>query len=64
VAGSTSYVPWIVAVVLLGLDTAMVYTTLLAAIRDIAQPIWRARAVGVYRLWAMPGSPPARCWGV
>jgi MFS family permease len=41
--------------VLLGLNTAMVYTTLLAAIRDIAQPIWRARAVGVYRLWRDAG---------
>src|SRR5256886_3143895 len=30
---------------------AMVYPTLLAAIGDIAYPSWRARAVGVYRLW-------------
>ena len=29
----------------------MVYPTLLAAIGDIAHPAWRARAVGVYRLW-------------
>ncbi len=36
---------------LLGLGTAMVYPTLLAAIGDVAQPVWRARAVGVYRLW-------------
>ena len=29
----------------------MVYPTLLAAIGDVAHPSWRARAVGVYRLW-------------
>ena len=36
---------------LLGLGTAMVYPTLLAAIGDVAQPGWRASAVGIYRLW-------------
>ncbi len=36
---------------LLGLGTAMVYPTLLAAIGDVAAPGWRASAVGVYRLW-------------
>lgn len=35
----------------LGLGTAMVYPTLLAAIGDVAAPSWRASAVGVYRLW-------------
>ncbi|HZP92415.1 MAG TPA: MFS transporter [Burkholderiales bacterium] len=37
--------------VLLGLGTAMVYPTLLAAIGDVVHPGWRASAVGVYRLW-------------
>ncbi len=37
--------------VLLGVGTAMVYPTLLAAIGDVAHPTWRASAVGVYRLW-------------
>ncbi|MRS98061.1 MFS transporter [Ralstonia pickettii] len=37
--------------VLLGLGTAMVYPTLLAAIGDVAHPNWRASAVGVYRWW-------------
>ncbi|CAN7736999.1 MULTISPECIES: MFS transporter [unclassified Variovorax] len=37
--------------VLLGLGTAMVYPTLLAAIGDVAHPSWRASAVGVYRFW-------------
>jgi MFS family permease len=37
--------------VLLGIGTAMVYPTLLAAIGDVAHPSWRASAIGVYRLW-------------
>ncbi len=36
---------------LLGIGTAMVYPTLLAAIGDVALPAWRASSVGVYRLW-------------
>lgn len=42
---------WLAAVVLLGAGTAMVYPTLLAAIGDVAHPHWRARSVGIYRLW-------------
>jgi MFS family permease len=36
---------------LLGSGTAMVYPTLLAGISDVAEPAWRATAVGVYRWW-------------
>ena len=43
--------PWLITGALLGLGTAMVYPTLLAAIGDVAHPSWRARAVGIYRLW-------------
>ena len=50
VAGRT-FAPWAAASVLLGLGTAMVYPTLLAAVGDVAHPSWRASAVGVYRLW-------------
>lgn len=39
------------AMSLLGLGTAMVYPTLLAAIGDVAHPSWRGSSVGVYRLW-------------
>ena len=46
-----SFGPWYVGAVLLGVGTAMVYPTLLAAISDVAHPEWRASAVGVYRLW-------------
>ena len=42
---------WALAMGLLGLGTALVYPTLLAAISDVAHPDWRASAVGVYRLW-------------
>lgn len=42
---------WTAAMVLLGLGTALVYPTLIAAISDVAHPSWRASAVGVYRLW-------------
>jgi MFS family permease len=49
VAGTFAW--WAVAAVLLGIGTAMVYPTLLATIGDVAHPAWRARAVGVYRLW-------------
>jgi MFS family permease len=37
--------------VLLGVGTAMVYPTLLAAIGDVALAAWRGSAIGVYRLW-------------
>jgi MFS family permease len=49
-AGQTMAV-WLGAAVLLGLGTAMVYPTLLAAVSDVAHPVWRGSAVGVYRLW-------------
>jgi MFS family permease len=40
-----------IGAVLLGVGTAMVYPTLLAAIGDVAHPSWRASAVGMYRFW-------------
>jgi MFS family permease len=51
VAVGASFGIWAVAAVLLGAGTAMVYPTLLATIADVAHPTWRARSVGVYRLW-------------
>ncbi|GAA1382451.1 MFS transporter [Catellatospora chokoriensis] len=51
VAAATGFTPWAVAAVLMGAGTALVYPTLLAVIGDVAHPAWRARAVGVYRLW-------------
>ena len=51
IGGTTGMAPWFVAAAALGLGTAMVYPTLLAAIADVAAPSWRASAIGVYRLW-------------
>ena len=48
---SNAFAGFAVAGVLIGIGTAMVYPTLLAAIGDVAHPSWRASAVGVYRLW-------------
>ena len=42
---------WLAGAVVLGIGTALVYPTLLAAVSDVAHPEWRASAVGVYRLW-------------
>jgi MFS family permease len=50
-----SFLPWAACAILLGVGTAMVYPTLLAAIGDVAHPSWRASAVGVYRLWRDAG---------
>jgi MFS family permease len=50
-----SYAAWLVAAVLLGAGTAMVYPTLLAAIGDVVNPLDRSSAVGVYRLWRDSG---------
>lgn len=47
----TGFGPWLAGAILLGLGTALVYPTLLAAVSDVAHPEWRASAVGVYRLW-------------
>src|SRR2546430_3471739 len=40
---------------LLGIGTALVDPTLLAAVSDVAHPDWRASEVGVYRLWRDSG---------
>ena len=45
------FAAWAGALAILGVGTALVYPTLLAAVGDIAQPSWRGVAVGVYRLW-------------
>lgn len=42
---------WFVASVLLGLGTAMVYPSLIAAVSDASEPGWRARSLSVYRFW-------------
>jgi len=48
---SQAFLGFAAGAALLGIGTAMVYPTLLAAIGDVAHPSWRASSVGVYRLW-------------
>ena len=54
-AGSGDIATALVAAVLLGLGTALVYPTLIAAISDEVSPVARASAVGVYRFWRDSG---------
>lgn len=55
VAASDNFASWAVGAALLGAGTAMVYPALLAVIGDVAHPAWRARSVGIYRLWRDSG---------
>ncbi len=48
--------PWLIAVALLGVGTAMVYPVLLAAIGDSVHPASRATYLGVYRFWRDAGA--------
>jgi MFS family permease len=68
----SGFVAWAVALVALGIGTACVYPTLLAAVGDMAHPSWRGAAVGVYRLWrdlgyvagALLAGAAADAWGI
>lgn len=72
IATVDTFMWWVLAGALLGAGTAMVYPTLLAAVGDVAHPLWRARAVGIYRLWrdsgyaagAIVGGVAADLWGL
>jgi len=55
VAGNGAFPPALGAAVLLGIGTALVYPTLIAAVSDVVQPRDRAAAVGVYRFWRDSG---------
>jgi MFS family permease len=55
IAATDGFATWALGAAVLGAGTAMVYPTLLAAIGDVAHPSWRARSVGVYRLWRDAG---------
>ena len=54
-AATSGFGPWALGAVLIGVGTALVYPTLIAAVGDAAHPSWRATAVGVYRLWRDTG---------
>ncbi len=51
IAATTGFGSWALGAIVLGSGTAMVYPALLAAIGDVAHPAWRARSIGIYRLW-------------
>jgi MFS family permease len=55
IAATSGFTSWAVGAAVLGAGTAMVYPTLLAVVGDVAHPTWRARSVGVYRLWRDAG---------
>jgi MFS family permease len=55
VGASASFGGWLVAVMLLGVGTALVYPTLLAAVSDAVHPEERATSLGVYRFWRDAG---------
>jgi MFS family permease len=55
IAATRGFGPWAASSVILGIGTAMVYPTLLAAVSDVADPRWRASAIGVYRFWRDAG---------
>jgi MFS family permease len=55
IATTRGFGPWATGSALLGIGTAMVYPTLLAAVSDVADPRWRASAIGVYRFWRDAG---------
>jgi MFS family permease len=42
---------WLIGSLLLGIGTAMVYPSLIAAVSDASHPTWRARSLSVYRFW-------------
>jgi len=42
---------WLIGSLLLGIGTAMVYPSLIAAVSDASHPAWRARSLSVYRFW-------------
>jgi MFS family permease len=50
-AATSHFEWWLVAIVLLGVGTAMVYPSLIAAVSDATHPSWRARSLSVYRFW-------------
>ncbi|GLQ90764.1 MFS transporter [Dyella flagellata] len=50
-AASTHFAAWLFGSALLGVGTAMVYPSLIAAVSDASHPSWRARSLSVYRFW-------------
>jgi MFS family permease len=54
-AAIENVVSWFVAAVVMGVGMALLYPNLIAAVADLAPPLWRGRALGTYRYWRDTG---------
>lgn len=50
-SGANSFYSFITLSILLGIGTAIVYPTFLAAISDYTHPVQRPKSIGIFRLW-------------
>ena len=46
---------WLAAAAVIGVGMALLYPSLLAAVGDVAHPLWRGTSLGVYRMWRDSG---------
>jgi MFS family permease len=51
----TSPIMWFPAAMVMGLGMALLYPNLIAAMADVAPPLWRGKALGTYRYWRDTG---------
>lgn len=54
-AASEHIALWFAAAAIMGVGMALLYPNLIAAMADLAPPLWRARALGTYRYWRDTG---------
>ena len=54
-AAASSVLVWEIAAVVMGVGMALLYPNLIAAMADLAPPLWRGRALGTYRYWRDTG---------
>ena len=54
-AATESIVWWFITAAIMGVGMALLYPNLIAAMADLAPPLWRGRALGTYRYWRDTG---------
>ena len=54
-AAAGSVLVWGIAAAVMGVGMALLYPNLIAAMADLAPPLWRGRALGTYRYWRDTG---------
>jgi MFS family permease len=54
-AATETTIWWFAAAAAMGLGMALLYPNLIAAMADLAPPLWRGRALGTYRYWRDTG---------